>query len=371
MRYFIVVGWLLLLSLGCQINKKERQNSMEFQGNNFLKSLESLRIKHHIPGLSVAIWKEDSLLLKTGLGFAKLEDRIPAQAETPYRIASITKPFAAVLLLQLRREGKLKLDAPFIQYYPDWPETFQRIKKYLEENEPEFTFLVADYEPSEAIKVIHHLTHTAQKEPGDGFQYNGFLYGRLAQVLEGVTDSSYTTLLEQRILGPLGMKQSLAQQAEPPRPELVEKLALPYHYQEGLGWQRSEFPNLAGNAGAGMISTVLDISIFDRALNQGQVLNEAEWMEATTPFQLGSGGFAPYGFGWFVQETNFGRVVWHTGWQPGAYSGLYLKAPEKKLTMILLANSEGLSAPFYPDLGQNILASDFARLFLELFADDK
>ena len=61
-------------------------------------------------------------------------------------------------------------------------------------------------------------------------------------------------------------------------------------------------------------------------------------------------------------------MVWHYGWQPGAYSGLYLKLPERGLTLLLLANGENLSAPFHEaGYGRDVFASPFAEAFWEVF----
>lgn len=61
------------------------------------------------------------------------------------------------------------------------------------------------------------------------------------------------------------------------------------------------------------------------------------------PGRSPAGAVLPYGVGWFVKELNGERVVWHTGLWEGKYSALYLKAPARKLTVILLANSDGLN----------------------------
>ena len=71
------------------------------------------------------------------------------------------------------------------------------------------------------------------------------------------------------------------------------------------------------------------------------------------------------GLGWFVQYFRGERVVWHFGYVPNAYSSLILKLPDRKLTFILLANSDGLSAPFQLQAG-DVTRSVFAALFLRL-----
>ena len=76
----------------------------------------------------------------------------------------------------------------------------------------------------------------------------------------------------------------------------------------------------------------------------------------------------PYGFGWFVQEYEGVKLIWHYGHAPKAYSSLILKVPAEEVTLILLANSDGASAPFRLGAG-NVLRSPFAVLFLNLFTD--
>jgi hypothetical protein len=71
----------------------------------------------------------------------------------------------------------------------------------------------------------------------------------------------------------------------------------------------------------------------------------------------------PYGLGWFVQCHKGIKLVWHYGHAPKAYSSLILKIPEEGLTFIMLANSDGASAPFRLGAG-NVLKSPFAVAFL-------
>ena len=81
-----------------------------------------------------------------------------------------------------------------------------------------------------------------------------------------------------------------------------------------------------------------------------------------------SGYPLPYGLGWFVQEHMGTRLVWHYGHAPKAYSSLILKVPAKEVTLILLANADGASAPYNLGAG-NVLRSPFASTFINLFTD--
>jgi len=74
---------------------------------------------------------------------------------------------------------------------------------------------------------------------------------------------------------------------------------------------------------------------------------------------------SPRGLGWFVQSYKGERLVWHFGYVQNAYSSLILKVPARGVTFILLANGDGLSAPFQLQSG-DVTRSLFASLFLRL-----
>ena len=88
----------------------------------FEAALASLAQKNHLPGLSAAIVQDQTLIWSQGFGFADLERKIPAAPDTPYRLASVTKPFAAVLIMQLvekgatAKKGGLALDTPMREF---------------------------------------------------------------------------------------------------------------------------------------------------------------------------------------------------------------------------------------------------------------
>jgi CubicO group peptidase (beta-lactamase class C family) len=83
---------------------------------SFEVDLDALRQELKIPGLCAAVVKDGQLVWARGLGFADVENRIPATPETPYHLASVTKPFAATVIMQLVQDGKLSLDDPVSRY---------------------------------------------------------------------------------------------------------------------------------------------------------------------------------------------------------------------------------------------------------------
>jgi CubicO group peptidase (beta-lactamase class C family) len=150
------------------------------------------------------------------------------------------------------------------------------------------------------------------------------------------------------------------------RQQVLGELAEPYRIDGAGKAVLSEFTQDL-NAGAGMVSTVLDLAKFDVAMDRNLIVSEETKEAMFTPTLSNSGQTLPYGMGWFVQEREGVQLVWHYG-QQTTYSSLILKVPEEELTLILLANSDGASAPF--DLGAgNVLKSPFAVAFINLFTD--
>ncbi len=118
------------------------------------------------------------------------------------------------------------------------------------------------------------------------------------------------------------------------------------------------------------MSNVIDLAKFDNAIDEHLFLSSETQETAWTNQVDNAGESIPYGLGWYVQQRNGKRVVWHYGWHPEAFSGLYLKFPEAGITLFLLANSENLSAPFIESgYDRDVFVSPFARLFYETFLD--
>ena len=333
------------------------------------RALDSLRVRYEVPGLAAVIVADGEVAFARGYGWADVEGRHPVTAVTPFRIASLTKPLAAAALLRLTEQGRLDLDRPFADYVAGYDRGCQLFTspEVLAE-EPALGPLVADWRCAaerDHLTVRRYLTHTAQGEPGAAFRYNGFLYGQLFRVAEGASGRPFADLLRDDLFVPLGMSRTLPSQADSTRPAVLATLALPYRSDGGRP-ERADWPRpFDANAGAGVVSTVLDLARFDAALDGGAVLGPTAREAAFTPARSSATGERlPYGLGWFVQDHGGKRLVWHYGWQPGAYSGLWLRVPERGLTLILLANSEGLSAAF--DLGAgDVTRSPFAQAFLQ------
>ncbi|MGD9268187.1 MAG: serine hydrolase domain-containing protein, partial [Desulfobacterales bacterium] len=116
LRCFIVgagLSILLFLLLACAQTSANttRLTSDQDPVQFFYEEMERLRKDNRIPGLSAAVLQNQQVVFAEGFGYADLENRIPVTADTPFNIASLSKTFAAAILMKLVEDGRLDLDA--------------------------------------------------------------------------------------------------------------------------------------------------------------------------------------------------------------------------------------------------------------------
>jgi CubicO group peptidase (beta-lactamase class C family) len=325
----------------------------------FELSLDSLRQQYSIPGLSAAIVNNGHIIWQRGYGFQDVENQIPATPATPYRIASLTKTFSSMLLMKCVEQGTLNLDSLISNYTAAIPE--------------------------HNATVRHLFTHTSENPPGAYFRYSGSRYSSLTPVVDACTGRPFRQVLATNILDRLGMLDSVpGQDMEFPSPELaglftpqtlqrysnvIHRLAKPYTLNSQGEIVPSSYPNRGISTSAGLISTVRDVARYDAAIDKHTLLQpqtqELAWTNATSNL---TGQTLPYALGWFVEQYGGERLIWHYGLWPGSFSSLILKVPGRNVTLILLANSDGLSAPFVAS-ARSVSDSPFANLFVQMLDD--
>lgn len=316
----------------------------------FERYLDSLRIQASIPGMSAAIVQNERVIWERGFGLSDVERSIQARPDTPYHISGLTEALSASLLLeQCVETGHADLDERVQQRVPSYGESGTTMRDLL----------------------LH-------RSPGGAFKYDPSRYAGLTPLAEVCVGKGmpFRQALSEKIFERLGMADSVpAQNVEDDSADdrgeftsgqlerfagVLRRMALPYRVSGGTASVNTAVAKSV-DAATGAISTVRDLARFDSAL-EGAVLLHRETMAAMWSKPSGM----PTGLGWFVQNYNGQTVYWQFGYTPGAYSSLIVKVPSQRLTLILLANSDGLSARFNLDQG-DVNSSLFARTFLRLF----
>lgn len=373
----ILLQILLLTACGSRTGNLSNRSAQD-PVQALRQEMERLGSELKIPGMSVAIVRNQKVIFAEGFGYADLANKIPATPATPYNIASITKTFSAAVLMKLVEQGHLNLDAQLADILADadFPYKNSTIHGYADlcreirsaSKNPFFRYgsLIRNYRcDTEKITVRHHLTHTSQGTPGQTYRYNGFLFQFLTYAAQQASGKKFDALLVDYIIAPLemtrtipGINESLANQALADRAK---------YYRRGFwgNFVSSSYP-VTLSASAGIISTVLDLAKFDAGMDQNRIVSAESKAAMFTPAISNNGNPLPYGLGWFTQQHQGVKLIWHYGHAPKAYSSLILKVPDEMITFILLANSDGASSRFNLGAG-DVLRSPFAVAFLNLF----
>lgn len=319
--------------------------------------LEALRQQAGIPGLSAAVVQDGDIVWERGFGFQNVELRIRATPDTPYYVGGLSQSLAAVLLLQCVEQRRFGLDDPVRRHGLELPE--------------------------ENATLRHVLSHSSAETPGATYRFAPERFAELSKVMEWCAPQPYRKSVAHRILERLAMRDSVPG-SDLKNPEVVpeglfspdaleryaqvlDRVAVPYRVEGRSRAVRVELPAPEGiNGATGLISTVRDLAEFDRALESALLLLEETRTEAWSPRAASDGTTMPTGLGWFVQEYRGEPVVWQYGHIPNAYSSMVLKLPNRHVTVILLANSDGLAVPFNLSEG-DVTRSLFATLLLRLF----
>ena len=351
--FLFVAGQLQIQAQSRVVSPAASQNDLQRLGR-LEAQFEQIRRALQIPGLSAAIVKDEKVLWAKGFGYADLEKRIRATPRTVYYIASLTKTFAATALMQLVERGELDLDDPMSKYSDEFKD--------------------------DTVKVKHVLSHTAAAPPGERFRYDGARFASLTAVIEKKTGKSFRDLMTEMFLDLLKMNDSVPSQdvakvaskntALYSRNKLdryrqsLARFAKPYRLY-GDEIIHTSYPWEGISTSAGLLATAPDLAKFAIAVDRHVYLKPETQTRAWTPYVSNSGKPLPHGLGWFVQDYQGVKCVWHFGNDPFEYSGTLVKIPDRGLTLIVLANSDALSSPF---LRSGILhSSPFVATFLRLF----
>ncbi len=244
--------------------------------------LDRLRRDLGIPALSAAVVEGGTTVWVRHLGF-----KAASGEAIRYSIASLTKPFAAALAMQLVERGALTLDGP-----------------------------AGDSGASRSIRQL--LTHTSTHPPGQRFIYSSELFRMLQPALQKGAGQPLASALASHVFRPSGLRRTVA----PPRT----------------------------TPSTGVESTVEDLARFAMAMERGPLLSSQVRLEMFRPPRGPTGQALPYALGWFVQYIGGEEVRWHFGEQAES-SSLLLMLPRKRLTLVVLARTERLSSPFWLQMG--------------------
>lgn len=323
---------------------------------------------NYFPGSAFGVIADGKLICSGGTGFANVDQQTAATTTSLFRIASMTKSFTAMAVLQLRDEGKLRLDDPISAYIP-------QTKR--------FTYLTDDAPP---ITIRHLLTHSAgfpednpwgdrqledsndelmqlieqgvsfSNVPGVSYEYSNLGFTLLGYIVSKVSGKPYQQYITEKILRPLGMDHTLWEYTRVPSKQLA-------HGYRRLNGQWKEEPLLHDGAYGAMGGLISSIEDFSKYMNlflsswplqnntDGSIIKRSSIREMQQLWQFNTlvadyrypnGRACPlvtgYGYGLRWSKDCDGRITTgHSGGLPG-FGSHWVILPDYGIGLVSLSN---------------------------------
>lgn len=309
-----------------------------------------------VPGMSIGAVLDGRSVYTRGFGARNREKNLPMTPDTLWRIASISKSFCAMAIMQLIEKGKVDLHAPVSKYIDfklgkkDKPITVHHLLSHSS-GVPELDATTAATEknmfiPMSSEKDFLTFVNKAGTEifndPGRIFLYNNDMYTCLGFIVEKLTGMKYADYVKERILKPLGMSRSTFIQEEFENDRDITVGYVPSKDGQSLDLSTLQDDPLEYACG-GLYSSVRELQNYMIALMNGGIFNDNCLLEKSsieemwkpriaTPERYAGDG---YGYGWLISKDFFGHtLIGHAGSIPTS-GGLLAMVPEKKAGVVL------------------------------------
>jgi CubicO group peptidase (beta-lactamase class C family) len=319
-----------------------------------------------VPGVAIAIIKNDTVLYAKGYGVRKLGDPAPVDEKTLFAIGSASKAFTAASIAMLVDEGKVKWDDPVtkhlsgFQLFDPYATRELSVRDVLSHRSGlergDLLWYGSSYDRDEVVRRVRYL------KPGWSFRsrfgYQNIMFLTAGQIIPRVTGKSWDDFVRDRIFTPLGMTST---NTTVTALKSFDNVATPHDKFDGKV-QPVPWRNIDNIGPAGSInSNVVDMAQWVRLqLGAGKYKNEQllssgaikEMHMPQTVIRIEGAAekinpethFMNYGLGWFLQDYRGRKVVQHGGNIDGM-SALVAMIPEEKLGLVILTNMDGTPLP--------------------------
>lgn len=307
---------------------------------------------------AILIAKGNEILLSKGYGFANHEHVIPNTPQTKFRLASVSKQFTALAIMQLQERGLLSVQDPLCNHLPDFPNgdriTIHHLLTHMSGLQNFTTFSEYQTQKKELItleKIIETFKNKPLDfEPGSQHKYCNSGYVLLSYLIEKISGLSYEQFLQENIFRPLGMNNSGYDHNN----KILQNRATGYSLDFDDGeLVHAEYIDMTQTGGAGgLYSTIDDMFRWNCALHNSKLISKDSLQKMITPFK---DSFYGYGYGLIIEiEPQLGNrtLIWHNGGIEG-FRSFNAYFPEEDIIVIILSNFEPVCPDrlFYKGLG--------------------
>ncbi len=346
---FLVASHSYLTAQSQLAKAPARRTAIPVTKNGFAQSLKLFdefvarqMANEQTPGVTVGFMKDDFVWVK-GYGYSDLENKVPAKAESAYRLASVTKSMTAVAILQLVEKGKINLDAEvqtYVPYFPKkpWPVTVRQVLGHLGgishyKNAEQELHIKTPKSTRESIAIFENFDLVA--EPGTRYNYSSYGYNLLGAVIESASGMPYGEYMRKNVWQPAGMNDT---RMDDPL-EVIPNRVRGYQLIDGK-IRNSEFIDISSRfAAGGTRSTVPDLLKYAKAMMDGKLISNSSMELMSTSMATKAGRLTDYAMGWETTPFNGRYMLIHSGGQQETRTLLYLM-PARRMAFAAAINFE-------------------------------
>jgi CubicO group peptidase (beta-lactamase class C family) len=316
-----------------------------------------------LPGVAVGVVSNQDLVWSKGFGFADVKAKLPMTAATKFRVASNSKLFTAIAIMQLREEGKLGLDDPVVKYLPwfrgkpagddDGPITIEQLLSHSSGLQREAGDHWVSYDFPTADELQRRFAdRQAPFAPSVRWKYSNLAYAVAGMVVEKVSGERWADYVERNIFVPLGMNASSVDKN-------AEGLAVPYGRRMPDGTREVlPFVDARGMAAAtGVTSNVEDLAKFISAqFRRGprggaQIVSGGSWREMLRVRSVEENWTSGTGLGFDVKRVRDRTYIGHGGGYPGNTTQTLIQLDDKVGVIVLTNTNDSFPA----DIAQQLM----------------
>ena len=345
-RSIFIVGTLLLISAMAQAQESFDPAMIDKRVDEYVVSLMDA---YQIPGVALAIVKDNKIYKAKAYGVRNLKTKDPLTAESIFHMASVSKPFSATAIMQLLERGKIGLNDPLIKYLPYFKLDGQRyrditIKQMLTHTSGipdvrDYEWDKPQFDAGAAERYVRSLVNEKMiAAPGEKFQYSNMAFDVLADVIAKVSGMTFEDYIKENILNPLEMKESdfLRERIRPELRTSAHVFNLQPQVSEVYPYNRRHAPSSCLNA------SVLEMCNWAIAnMNKGvfkgrRILEESSYDLLFEP-QAKIDQNRSIGLSWFLDRYRGIKTISHGGGDLG-YRSYIIMLPEQSLAVIVASN---------------------------------
>ena len=321
-------------------NIHAREKAKEF--NKYFRHLNRAGIFNG----NVLIAQKGVVIFENSYGYSNIRKRKKLSLNDRFQIASVSKQFTAVSILQLYEEALLDLQDTIQKFLPDFPYKDITIHMLLTHKSglPNYIYLcdrnfhnkdTGAVTNNEAIDCLKKYKPPRYYRPGRRFDYSNTGYMVLASIVEKISKMPFDEYLKKNIFDPLDMQNTFVYRKG--KTILPPDIAIGYKYRR----TPAEDIFLNGVVGdKGIYTTVEDLYKWDQGLYNNKIINDTILNLAFQPMGKRKWAYKNYGYGWRMYNSReAGKILYHAGWWYG-YQSLLVRVEKDSTTIVVLRNKK-------------------------------